>query len=172
MVTFSIVPFAFIRCKYQISNTFPSYFHSWNVLNLIQVVELDKFILTQGTGFENGLFSLALGCWPAMIHSLLAAGRADGYCQTGLLSQVWLLALFPTCKKECIHLNDLSTLTEWKLEGRVPGCTWPPWIFPPSSAPGPKVNFAINFLSSISQERPTLTYSMRILLANIGYYSE
>lgn len=74
--------------------------------------------------------------------------------------------------KECIHLNDLSTLTEWKLEGRVPGCTWPPWIFPPSSAPGPKVNFAINFLSSISQERPTLTYSMRILLAKIGYYSE
>lgn len=171
MVTFSIVSFAFIRCKYQITDTFPTYFHSLSVLNLIQVVEPDKFTLTKGTGIENGLFSLALGCWPVMIQPfggrqgwwVLPNGAPFSSLATGSLSHM---------HKECIHLNDLSTLTEWKLEGRVPGCTWSPWIFPSSSAPGSKVNFAINILLSISQERPTLTHSMRILLAKIGYYSE
>lgn len=112
-----------------------------------------------------------LGCWPVMIQPfggrqgwwVLPNGAPFSSLATGSLSHM---------HKECIHLNDLSTLTEWKLEGRVPGCTWFPWIFPSSSAPGSKVNFAINILLSISQERPTLTHSMRILLAKIGNYSE
>lgn len=92
MVTFSIVPFALIRCKYQISNTFSSYLHSLNVLNLIQVVEPDKFTLTESTGFENGLFSLALGCWPAMIQPF---GGRQGTARLGSFLKFGYWLSFP-----------------------------------------------------------------------------
>lgn len=40
--------------------------------------------------------------------SRLAAGRGDGYCRTGPLSQAWRLAPFPTCRKTAVTL-------EWPL---------------------------------------------------------
>lgn len=57
VVTFSIGPLAFIKCKQPTSNPFPFYSQSPNGLNCIQGVEPDRFALTPGTGFENGLIS-------------------------------------------------------------------------------------------------------------------
>lgn len=164
-------PLAFIRCKYQIPNPFSFLYPLTKCIEFNTSSGLWQISSYTGHGIREwhvlpGIGTLASEDTAFWLQAGLTA------VPDGLLSPAWLPAPFPTCIKSaftlewppCFHWMKTGGQSAWE---HLAAC-----FFPPSSASGPKVNFAVSLLLCISQQRPTVTYSMGIFLVKIGYYSE
>lgn len=128
----SIGPLVFTKCKYQTSNPFPFDSHSPEVLNLIQIVETDSFILrVLDLRMVHSLWHWSVRIWPYGCRKgwwVLTDWAPFSSLTAGSLYHV---------HKECIH--SWMTSQCWLGENRkagMPGSTWLPGSFLPQQQQG------------------------------------